>query len=70
MVNQNNSSKLKLRQIFASVLAAFFGVQSNNVRERDFSQHNYLIYITVGIFCTLAFIIIVFFLVKLAIYFL
>ncbi|MBB1269391.1 DUF2970 domain-containing protein [Shewanella sp. SR44-3] len=38
-----------LWQVFTSTLAAFFGVQSNANRRRDFQNHSPLAYIAMGI---------------------
>lgn len=38
-----------LWQVFYSTLAAFFGVQSNENRQRDFQSHSPLPYIIMGI---------------------
>lgn len=48
-----------------SVLAAFFGVQSNRARERDFTKGKPSTYIILGIVMTLVFILVVFGIVKL-----
>ncbi|MGL5391790.1 MAG: DUF2970 domain-containing protein [Shewanella sp.] len=40
---------LRLWQIFYSTLAAFFGVQSDNHRQRDFHSQSPLPYIIMGI---------------------
>ena len=48
-----------------SVLAAFFGVQSNRARERDFSKGKPSVYITLGIVLTILFILVIFGIVKL-----
>ncbi|MGL4615586.1 MAG: DUF2970 domain-containing protein [Shewanella sp.] len=39
----------RLWQIFCSTLAAFFGVQSDNQRQRDFRNRSPLPYIIMGI---------------------
>jgi hypothetical protein len=39
-----------LWQVFSSTLAAFFGVQSNANRQRDFRNHSPLAYIAMGVF--------------------
>ncbi|MCW8832931.1 MAG: DUF2970 domain-containing protein [Colwellia sp.] len=51
----NNSPSLK--ETFKSVAAAFFGVQSNKNREKDFSQGKISHFILVGIVCVAIFII-------------
>jgi hypothetical protein len=38
-----------LWQVFTSTLAAFFGVQSDANRQRDFQNHSPLAYIAMGI---------------------
>ncbi len=43
-------------QVVASVLAAFFGVQSQKNRERDFSRGDPLIFIAVGVVLTALFV--------------
>ena len=43
------SSKPTLLQVIASVLASFFGVQSDNNYQRDFEQTSVVPYIVVGI---------------------
>ncbi|MGD8555963.1 MAG: DUF2970 domain-containing protein [Chromatiales bacterium] len=48
-----------------SVLAAFFGVQSNKARERDFTKGKPATYIVLGIILTILFILLIFGVVKL-----
>jgi hypothetical protein len=48
-----------------SVLAAFFGVQSNKARERDFTKGKPSTYIILGIVLTIVFILVIFGVVKL-----
>ena len=48
-----------------SVLAAFFGVQSNKARERDFTKGKPATYIILGIVLTIVFILLIFGVVKL-----
>jgi len=45
-----------LKDTFKSVAAAFFGVQSESTRKRDFSQGKLSQFILVGIICVLVFI--------------
>lgn len=52
MPNQNSS----LNNTFKSVAAAFFGVQSNKNRERDFSQGKLSHFIIAGIIGVIIFI--------------
>ena len=47
---------LTLAQVFASVLAAFFGVQKDSVRRRDLSRGRPGQFIVVGLVLTAAFI--------------
>lgn len=70
--NQNTvkNKKINLIQIFLSVLAAFFGVQSNKARERDFTIGKPLHYITVGLIVVFLFIILLYGFVQLIMYFL
>ncbi|GAA0822924.1 DUF2970 domain-containing protein [Colwellia asteriadis] len=44
------------KQIFKSVFAAFFGVQSNSNREKDFTQGKLSHFIIAGVILTIAFI--------------
>ena len=57
--------KLGLLQVLASVLASFLGVQSNEKRERDFTQGRARDFIIVGLVLTLLFILLVWGVVKL-----
>jgi len=45
-----------LKETFKSVAAAFFGVQNNKARKRDFSEGKLSHFIVVGIVCVLIFI--------------
>ncbi|WP_271273239.1 DUF2970 domain-containing protein [Aliamphritea hakodatensis] len=51
--------------IFKSVLAAFFGVQSNRNRERDFSQGKPHHFILIGLLVAAIFVLLVYTVVKL-----
>ena len=53
-------------QVIISVLAAFFGVQSDKNRERDFKQGKPIHFIVAGLLLTLVFILVVWGVVKLA----
>ncbi len=44
-----------LLQVFASVMAAFFGVQSSKNKERDFKNGNFKVFIAVGFIMTALF---------------
>jgi Protein of unknown function (DUF2970) len=56
--NDNNKSDTKVSffQVFGSVLAAMFGVQSEKNRERDFNQGKLWHYILGGLIFAAAFI--------------
>ncbi|WP_078119304.1 DUF2970 domain-containing protein [Thiosocius teredinicola] len=51
--------KLSFFQVLASVASSFFGVQKNATRERDFKHGRARDFIFVGIFLTVAFILVV-----------
>lgn len=57
-------AKPSLGRIFASVLASMFGVQSSSNRERDFTQGRPWVYVVVGLAVTVAFIMTVWFVVR------
>lgn len=61
----NEEKKLNLFQVFVSVVASFFGVQSNEKRARDFTRGRARDFIIVGLVLTLLFILTVFGIVKL-----
>ncbi len=54
----NNNPKSSLKDTLKSVAAAFFGVQSNQSRKRDFSQGKLSLFIIVGIAYVILFIIV------------
>jgi hypothetical protein len=56
-------------EVFKSVLASFFGVQSEKIRKRDFEHGSPGQFIVIGLLITLAFIIILYVLVKIILYF-
>ena len=62
--NNTTQKKLKLKltlwQVIVSVLAAIFGVQSDKVRERDFTHGNPMMFITMGIIITTLFVLIIY----------
>jgi len=60
------NEKPTLFQVFKSVLASFFGVQSGKNRERDFQHGKPSQYIIVGLVLTVAFIVVIWLAVKLA----
>ena len=55
-MDTDKEKKLGILQVFGSVIASFVGVQSNEKRERDFSQGRARDFIVVGIVLTLVFI--------------
>ena len=59
-----SSGKPSLLQIFGSVLAAAFGVQSSANRERDFTKGSAKAYIIAGLVFTIAFVFILLTIVK------
>lgn len=56
-------------EVLKSVLASFFGVQSEEVRQRDFTHGKPSQFIAVGLILTVLFIAIVYIAVKIALYF-
>jgi hypothetical protein len=54
--------------VMFSVLAAFFGVQSNATRERDFEHGRPIHFILMGLMLTVIFLLLVWGLVKLVLY--
>lgn len=61
----DKDKKMSLLQVAQSVLAAFFGVQSNANRERDFKQGSAKTFIIAGLIGTAIFIAVVVTVVKL-----
>lgn len=51
-------------QVTMSILASFFGVQSDKNRERDFVHGKPIHYITIGLIVTFAFIVLLWAIVK------
>nr|WP_286240996.1 DUF2970 domain-containing protein [Neptuniibacter halophilus] len=60
------SSKPAWWQVLCSVLAAFFGVQSQRNQARDFAGGRFWPYVVTGILLTLVFVAVVYLLVRLA----
>lgn len=60
-----NKKKVSLLAVIASVMAAFFGVQSQKNKERDFNQGNHKVFIIVAAILTLLFIATLFAIVQL-----
>ena len=54
--SMNDPSKPSLLQVFKSVLASFFGVQSEKNRQRDFIAGSPVQFIVMGLIATLFFI--------------
>lgn len=50
---QPEKKNIKLLSVVASVLSAFFGVQSKKNKERDFTQGSHKVFIIVGAVITL-----------------
>lgn len=61
----DEQKRMSLLQVAQSVLAAFFGVQSNRNRERDFKQGSAKTFIIAGLVGTVVFIAVVAMVVKL-----
>ncbi|WP_261843908.1 DUF2970 domain-containing protein [Aliamphritea ceti] len=62
---QPNPQDISFWEVFKSVMAAFFGVQSNRNRERDFNQGKPHHFIIIGLLAALIFVLLVYALVKL-----
>lgn len=60
-----DEKKPTLWEVIKSVLAAFFGVQSSQNRERDFTKGNPLHFIIIGIILTTIFVLTVYGVVRL-----
>ncbi len=58
-----------LVDIFKSVLASFFGVQSDKNRQRDFQKGNPIYFIMVGVILTILFVLIIIGVIKLILYY-
>ena len=63
--SDGDASGPSLTRVFGSVLASLFGVQSGRNRERDFAQGRPWVYVAVGLVVTAAFVLTVWFAVKL-----
>jgi hypothetical protein len=68
MKKPGDENKPNFWQIVFSTLAAFFGVQSNKNRERDFKYGNIYVYIVSGLIFTIVFIFTVSSVVKLVLH--
>lgn len=60
---------LSFLQMFVSILASFFGVQSDKNRQRDFRQGKPIHFIVVGIFMTILWYFCIYLIVQLVLYF-
>ncbi|MBQ0711582.1 MAG: DUF2970 domain-containing protein [Porticoccus sp.] len=68
MNKPGDENKPNFWQIVFSTLAAFFGIQSNKNRERDFKYGNIYVYIVSGLIFTIIFIFTVVSVVKLVLH--
>ncbi|MDX2349883.1 MAG: DUF2970 domain-containing protein [Porticoccus sp.] len=68
MNKPEDENKPNFWQIVFSTLAAFFGIQSNKNRERDFKYGNIYVYIVSGLIFTIIFIFTVVSVVKLVLH--
>lgn len=59
-----NDSSPSTWQVFKSVLASFFGVQKEQIRQRDFTYGKPSQFIIIGLILTVLFIVIIYLLVK------
>ncbi len=53
---QPSNEKPSIISVIFSVMSAFFGVQSNKNRERDFKHGNFKTFVIVGLIATIVFI--------------
>lgn len=69
MSDQDNSSNKgpNLLQVIGSVLAAGFGVQSENNRRRDFQHGNLATFVGIGAIATILFILLIYGVVRLVV---
>jgi hypothetical protein len=58
-LSDQEQNKPSVLQVVGSVLSAFFGVQSERNRERDFGRGNPFVFIAVGVILTLVFVLLV-----------
>ncbi len=65
MTQDHNNSPPRLLDVFKSVGAAFIGIQSDANRRRDFSQGKLHHYVIAGAVATIAFVVILYTLVRL-----
>lgn len=62
-----NDRQPTLWQVALSVLAAFFGVQSERNRERDFKHGRFSHFVIIGLIATLVFVLIIYGIVQLVV---
>jgi hypothetical protein len=65
--DKRSAARVGVLATAASVLSAFFGVQSSKVRERDFSRGSPLLFIALGGALTLGFVVVLASVVRLVI---
>ena len=53
--NLDNDKAPNILQVFGSVMAAFFGVQSSKNKERDFKHGSFKVFLAVGLIVTFLF---------------
>ena len=58
-MSERDRRRPSLLQVVGSVLSAFFGVQSQKNRERDFGDGNPFVFIAVGVVLTALFVLVV-----------
>lgn len=58
-MSDQEQEKPSMLQVVGSVLSAFFGVQSEKNRRRDFGGGNPFVFIAVGVILTLLFVLVV-----------
>ena len=63
-MTEKKPRKSNLLQVFQSVLAAFFGVQSKAKFDHDAGQEDYRSYLIVGLLMTIAFVVALAYFVK------
>ncbi len=64
-----SNPKPSIWEVFKSVLASFFGVQNEEIRQRDFTYGEPSQFIVIGIILTVALIAILFLIVDVILYF-
>ena len=67
-MNEMNDQKPTTWEVLKSVLASFFGVQSERNRKRDFEHGSPGQFILIGLILTVVFILILYLLVKVILY--